>query len=74
MATKRAEILANAEAALNHELNVRFVYDVVLNGVSVDLTPDEAAKLETLPNVRKVMRVTLEQPDTDAGQAWIGAP
>ncbi|HNR47589.1 MAG TPA: S8 family serine peptidase, partial [Anaerolineaceae bacterium] len=74
LAAERAEILANAEAALNRELNVRFVYDVVLNGVSVDLTPDEAVKLETLPNVRKVMRVTLEQPDTDAGPAWIGAP
>lgn len=73
LATKRTEILSSAQKLLGRDLKVRFTYDVVLNGVSVDLTPDEAADLAALPGVRKVLPVTLEQPDTDAGPTWIGA-
>ena len=74
LAAKRTEILASAKDLLKRDLNVRFVYDVVLNGVSVELTPDEAAELAAMPGIRKVLPVTIEQPDTDAGPTWIGAP
>ncbi|HPA34048.1 MAG TPA: S8 family serine peptidase, partial [Anaerolineaceae bacterium] len=73
LATQRSAILADAEAALGRSLMVRHVYDVILNGVSVELTPDEAAALAAMPGVRKVLRDTTEYLDTDAGPAWIGA-
>lgn len=74
LAAKRTEILSSAKELLRRDLVVQYTYDVILNGVSVDLTPDEAAALETLPGVRRVLPVTIEQPDTDAGPTWIGAP
>ncbi|MFZ3071611.1 MAG: S8 family serine peptidase, partial [Anaerolineaceae bacterium] len=62
-----------AEVALGRSIEVRYVYDVILNGVSVELTPDEALTLKTLPGVRKVLRDSTETPDTDAGPTWLGA-
>ncbi|HOU43884.1 MAG TPA: S8 family serine peptidase [Anaerolineaceae bacterium] len=73
LATQRSAILADAEAVLGRSLMVRHVYDVILNGVSVELTPDEAAALAAMSGVRKVLRDTTEYLDTDAGPAWIGA-
>ncbi len=74
LAVERKDIVSVAESTLGRKLNVYHVYDVILNGVSVYLTPKEAAKLSTLDGVRDILPVTLEQPDTDAGPIWIGAP
>jgi hypothetical protein len=37
---KRDSILAQAEKTLGRTIEVHYVYDVILNGVSVDLTPE----------------------------------
>jgi uncharacterized repeat protein (TIGR01451 family) len=74
LATQRAAILADAEAAIGRSIVVRYVYDVILNGVSVELTPGEAAALATIPSIRKVLRDTTEYITTDAGPSWLGAP
>ncbi len=47
---------------------------MILNGVAVSFTPQEAAAMEMVPGVRKVLRDTIETIDTDAGPSWIGAP
>ncbi|HNT55857.1 MAG TPA: S8 family serine peptidase, partial [Anaerolineaceae bacterium] len=74
LATQRTAILAEASKVLGHDLEVIHVYDVILNGVAVDLTPAEAAKLEALPGVRRVLRDTIETLATDTGPTLIGAP
>ena len=74
LAAARESILAEAQATLGRKLEISHVYDVILNGVAVKLTPEEAATLEGVPGVRKVLRDTIEYLDTDAGPTWIGAP
>lgn len=73
LAVKREQTLDKLEAKLGRSLSVLQVYDVLVHGVSVELSPLEAAKIEAMPEVRKVFPVTLEQPVTDAGPEWIGA-
>ena len=74
LAVARENILTQAQATLGRKLEIAHVYDVILNGVAVKLTPDEAAAMEMVPGVRKVLRDTIEHITTDAGPTWIGAP
>jgi hypothetical protein len=74
LAVARENILAQAQTTLGRKLEIAHVYDVILNGVAVKLTPDEAAAMEKVPGVRKVLRDTIEHITTDAGPTWIGAP
>jgi len=73
LASKRTSTLAAAEATIGRSIEVRYVYDVILNGVSVEMTRGEALQLENVPGIRKVLLDTTETLDTDAGPAWIGA-
>lgn len=73
LAVKREQTLDRLEIKLGRSLSVLEVFDVLVHGVSVELSPLEAAKIEAMPEVRKVFPVTLEQPVTDAGPEWIGA-
>ena len=54
LAETRAEFLATASEALGRELAVGYIYDVILNGLTVQLTPSEAARVATLPEVKHV--------------------
>ncbi len=74
LGVQRESTLASAETALGREIKVRYVYDVILNGVSVELTSREALELESLPGIRQVLKDTTEHITTDAGPSWIGAP
>jgi len=74
LAQQRNQVLAAAQSILGRTLKVNFVYDVILNGVSVEMSAEEAQQLSKVPGIRKILPVTLEQPDTDAGPTWIGAP
>ena len=49
-------------------------YRWVLNGVVVQLTPQEAEMARSLPGVRGVAVNEIRQPLTDRGPTWIGAP
>lgn len=73
LAANRQAVLARAGNLLGRSIEVRYVYDVVLNGVSVELTALEAAKLSEMSGIRKVLKDQTYQLDTDAGPAWIGA-
>ncbi|GAA5343199.1 MAG: hypothetical protein canaca05_06980 [Anaerolineaceae bacterium] len=74
LAEKRSSILSQAEKEIGRQIEVKYVYDVILNGVSVNLTPEEADALSALPGIKKVLKDTIHVLDTDAGPAWLGAP
>ena len=74
LAEKRSSILSQAEKTIGRSIQVKYVYDVILNGVSVDLTPEEADALRGVPGIKKVLKDTIRTLDTDAGPAWLGAP
>ena len=74
LAEKRSSILSQAEKEIGRHIEVKYVYDVILNGVSVNLTPEEAEALRGLPGIKKVLKDTIHTLDTDAGPAWLGAP
>lgn len=74
LAQRRAEFLQAAEQRLGRKLTVGYVYDVVLNGLSVELTGQEAAAIVELPMVASVRPNIKRQLLTDRGPGWIGAP
>lgn len=74
-------LTAQQQAALNaisttlgRPVTVKFTYQVAFNGFALELTPREAATVARLDGVRLVQRDFLDQPQTDHGPAWIGAP
>jgi len=73
LAVNRQSVLSKAENLLGRSIEVRYIYDVVLNGVSVELSAQEAKNLEGMPGIRKVLKDRDYTLDTDAGPKWIGA-
>ncbi len=49
-------------------------YRWVLNGVVVEMTPQEAEFVRTMPGVRGIAINEIRHPLTDRGPTWIGAP
>lgn len=70
---KQTEFIAAMEQAVARPVNVKFQYKNVYNGMAVELTPQEAARVAKLPGVVHVEPDTMLYPTTDAGPAWIGA-
>lgn len=66
--------LQQISRVVQRSLQPIFRYDVVLNGFALQLSPAEAARIRSLPGVRAVIPDRLEQPLTDTGPAFIGAP
>jgi subtilisin family serine protease len=73
LAQLRGERLARASASFGRSLQPRFVYDVVNNGVALELTAAEAAELAKMDGVRQVEADYTRRPMTDAGPQWIHA-
>ncbi len=73
LAKQRNSVMKSVESTLGRSVSIKHVYDVILNGVSVEMSYEEAKQLAKMPGVRQILPVTLEQPDTDAGPTWIGA-
>lgn len=73
LAKQRNSVMASVERTLGRNVSIKHIYDVILNGVSVELSPEEAQQLAKVPGIRQILPVNLEQPDTDAGPTWIGA-
>lgn len=71
---QQAAFLSQAENLLGRSLEIRHQYLYALNGLAARMTPAEAAQLTKLPGVLRVNLDTVEQLDTDAGPALIGAP
>lgn len=73
LSQRRASHLARAETLLARPLLPRFVYDVVLNGVALQLSAEEADQLRELPGVAAVEPEVQRWLQTDAGPTWINA-
>lgn len=71
---RREGHLAAAQARIGRKLTPAQVYDVVLNGIALQLDTAEAAELARQPGVRQVLPDWVARPQTDAGPPWIGAP
>lgn len=65
--------VSNLSNAINRDLPIETRFDVILNGVVVSLSPEEAAQIANLAGVKKVIPEAINQPDTDTGPGWIGA-
>lgn len=74
LAEKRAEFMQRVEEKLNRRPEIGYVYDVVLNGLTLQLTPSEAAAVAALQGVKHVEPRQVRQLLTDRGPQWIGAP
>ena len=74
LASRHDQFIAAMEQTLDRSVDVLFRYDVVLNGMAVRLSRQEAAQVAALPGVVDVQIETIEYPDTDVGPTWIGAP
>ncbi|PKM07405.1 MAG: hypothetical protein CVV14_08585 [Gammaproteobacteria bacterium HGW-Gammaproteobacteria-4] len=73
LADKRSERLTRAEVEFGRPLRPGFVYEAALNGVSLELSADEAARLAKMPGVANVIPNWVSKPLTDAGPRWIKA-
>jgi len=66
-------MVEHCESEFGHELNVKFKYQNVMNGMAIELSSREADLLAKMPGVLSVQRERMEVPMTDAGPLWIGA-
>jgi len=73
LADKRNERLTRAEVEFGRPLLPGFVYEAALNGVALELSADEAARLAKMPGVANVVANWVSKPLTDAGPRWIKA-
>jgi len=71
---KQAEVVAACGSAIGHDIDVRYDYQAVFNGVAMVLTKNEAEIVAAAAGVKNVSRERVEYPLTDAGPQWIGAP
>ncbi len=71
---QQAQFVSSLKETLGRSVKLSYQYQHAVNGVVVTLTPDEAAQVAQLPQVRLVERERDLPLDTDAGPAWIGAP
>jgi len=74
LASKQADFLTQAQSKLGKNAKVVYQYKNAFNGVALNLTQAEAAKLSSLDSVAYVERERMEQMDTDSGPIHIGAP
>jgi len=73
LAQQREAFLQQASEKIGRPLTADRVFDVVYNGLTLQLTAEEAAIIASLPMVRKVRQDYMKYPLTDHGPRWIGA-
>jgi subtilisin family serine protease len=70
---RHVEFLARAGGQAKRVLTPIHRYQVVANGLALELSADEARALRALPGVRAVEPDRMQRLLTDAGPGWIGA-
>lgn len=73
LGTQRALHVARIEQALSRRLELPHQYAVTRNGLSTQLSLDEANRIARLPGVRSVQPVQVLQTQTHRGPTFIGA-
>jgi subtilisin family serine protease len=71
--SKQADFLTQAKSKLGKNAKVVYQYKNAFNGLALNLTQGEAAKLSSLNSVAFIERERMEQMDTDTGPIHIGA-
>ncbi len=74
LAAQQAVAIDSLSALLGRPVDVAFQYLAVLNAFAVTLSPEEAAAVAKLPEVRNVWRDVEREMDTEVGPPHIGAP
>ncbi|MEZ4659574.1 MAG: trypsin-like serine protease [Caldilineaceae bacterium] len=74
LANGRSTFRSRAAAALGRPIRVLHEYDTVLNGLAIQLTPVEAAKLLDLPEVQSIQRDQWRYAQTNDSPAFLGVP
>lgn len=69
----REDRLAKAGGQFGRTLAPLFVYDVVNNGVALELDPSEAKRLAAMPGIARVTPDWSSRLSTDAGPEWVRA-
>jgi subtilisin family serine protease len=73
LATEQNELLGQIGTALGRSVKTVHRYNAVLNGFALQLSPSEAQRVATLPDVARVAPDEEQQLLTDNGPPWIGA-
>lgn len=73
LASQRQNVLTQIRQKLGVSVKPVQVFDTVLNGMAVQLTGAQAAKIAKLPGVVSVQREQFYTLTTDYGPQWIGA-
>ena len=70
----QASHLHDIAASIGREVHPKHSYDLVFNGIAVELSASEAAKVATLAGVEDIEADKIYPLDTFRGPAFIGAP
>jgi subtilisin family serine protease len=73
LTSRQNAVKAAMDSALGRTVSVKFRYRAAYNGMAVQLNPSEAARVESVPGVKRVQADETRQLLTDSGPAWIGA-
>ena len=71
---RRTEFLRRAEALVGQSLHVLYAYDTAFNGLAVQMTPQEAARVVPMQGVSAVTRDRLRHKLTNDSPAFLGVP
>lgn len=73
LAHQRNAVVSQISNTIGRAAEVVYTYDVVFNGIGLQLTGAEAAKIADLPGVVSVQKAVTQYPTTDVGPSWIHA-
>jgi len=65
LGSRQDALLDRVEARIGHSADVQFRYDVALNGVALQLSEEEAARVAALPGVTRVIPNEVRYLQTD---------
>ncbi|MGA8277844.1 MAG: S8 family serine peptidase [Rhodanobacteraceae bacterium] len=71
--TKRDEHVAAIRQVVSGSLNMQHSYEILRNGISAELTSEQAARVAALPGIRSIKPETIEHLTTYRGPKFIGA-
>ncbi len=73
LADKRDAVLDRMKTRFDRKIMVLHIYDVAYNGVAVELTPEEAVQVVSMPGVRQVIRNFERYIETDVTPDFLNA-